>query len=311
MPVRPLSLLEKAPVQGVLSALLFLSSLWAPPLGFLLCTVSPLPMAVASWRGGARSGVVALVVGAAAAWAGSGGEAALMYALYFGVGGAALGLAMRLEKGAEVVLGSYAALSVAAFGGLLLVEAVRTGVGPTALIAASMKQSVLQMKQLLLSAQAGPEATAAMEAWAGRFARVFPGALAALSLLAGWINGLALRRIAARTGSELPRWNTWRAPEGWIWLLIASGLLAVLGSGWPATLGLNLFIPLVAVYFLQGLAVLQHLFETKAFPPALRGAAYLFLVLQFPAALLVAGVGAFDLWLDFRARWSSGAPTSS
>jgi hypothetical protein len=172
-----------------------------------------------------------------------------------------------------------------------------------------MKQSALQMKELLEQAQVGAEAAGGIEQWAAAFARAFPGALVALSLLVGWVNAIALRRTLARGGAELARWNDWRAPEAWIWVLIASGLAAVLADGRPATLALNVFIPALAVYFLQGLAVLQHFFETKAFPPALRGVAYLMLLIQLPAALLVAGLGAFDLWIDFRARWSNHAAT--
>ena len=93
-------------------------------------------------------------------------------------------------------------------------------------------------------------------------------------------------------------------PEaGWIWVLIGSGLLGVVAPGAWGTAALNLFLVMAAVYFLQGLAIVQNLFEVRSFPRMFRVAAYILLFVQLPVMMLVAGVGAFDLWFDFRSRW--------
>ena len=78
--------------------------------------------------------------------------------------------------------------------------------------------------------------------------------------------------------------------------------------------GRNFLLPrglAVVVYFLQGLAVIDHLFQARGFPRPLRALTYTLLFLQLPIALLVATLGAFDLWADFRARWSPPPPTKS
>ena len=129
------------------------------------------------------------------------------------------------------------------------------------------------------------------------------------SLFTAWGNALALRRVV---GAGTP-WHTWKAPEGWIWVLIGSGLLGVVAPDTWGTAALNLFLVMAAVYFLQGLAIVQNLFEVRSFPRMFRVAAYILLFVQLPVMMLVAGVGAFDLWFDFRSRWvphddDAGAP---
>jgi uncharacterized protein YybS (DUF2232 family) len=91
-------------------------------------------------------------------------------------------------------------------------------------------------------------------------------------------------------------------------VLIGAGLVGLLQRGALGTLGLNVFIAALGVYFLQGLAVVQNLFEVKGFPVLFRVAAYLLLFLQLPVMLLVAGLGTFDMWFDFRSRWSPRPP---
>jgi uncharacterized protein YybS (DUF2232 family) len=293
--------------EGALSCLLFASSFWLPPFGFLACLLSPLPVAAAAWRSGPGAGALALAAGALAATLSTGLDVAAVYAFYFALGGLLLGLACRRAASPEVAVGLFAAVSIAAFWGTLGIQAAQAGTTPVALLAEGVRQSADHMRNLLRDAKAAPELIASAQAWADRFARGFPGAVAALSILVGWANGMGLRRIARSRGIALPPWNTWRAREGWIWILIGSGLLALLGKGTAATVALNVFIPALAVYFLQGLAIVHHLFEAKAFPRFLRALTYVLLFVQLPVMLLLAGVGAFDLWLDFRSRWSPPA----
>ena len=294
-------------MEGVLSALLFSASFWIAPIGFLLCLLSPLPLATAAWRGRVFGAGIAIATGAATVVLAGGLGSTGVYVFYFAVGGALIGLTLRRGSRPESVVAAFATASLAAFWVTLGFQAVQTGTMPTTYLAESVRQSAEHMKELLLQANAAPEVVSAVQEWAERFSRGFAGSMAALSILVGWANGVGLRRLLRNRGVELPSWNTWRARESWIWILIGSGLVAILGSGGWATLALNIFIPALAVYFLQGLAVVQHLFETKAFPRALRVVTYVLLFFQLPVMLLVAGLGAFDLWLDFRSRWSPPA----
>lgn len=300
---------------GVVSGLLFAATAWVPPLGLVLCLASPLPLALASWSAGAAGAGVGLLGGLLVSGALTGPMGSAVYASQFGLGACLLGLAMRGDRPPQGAVGAFAAATTAAFWALLGILAVQAGKTPGAMVTQTVQASLAQAQDLLLRSSSDAEATLAAKQWAqttGQFlTRAFPGLLIAYGILVGWGNALILRRILRSRGRVLPVWNTWRIGEHWIWLLIGSGLLALLGGRQASAVGLNAFIPAVAIYFLQGLAIVQHLFEAKAFPRALRGLTYVLLFVQFPIMLLVAGVGAFDLWVDFRSRWSPPPPPTS
>jgi len=54
------------------------------------------------------------------------------------------------------------------------------------------------------------------------------------------------------------------------------------------------------LYFLQGLAVINTLISRQSFSGVLRVGLYVMLLLQPYLATIVAGIGLFDLWGDFR-----------
>lgn len=93
----------------------------------------------------------------------------------------------------------------------------------------------------------------------------------------------------------------WRSPEPLVWCFIVSGFALVL-PGWQALrmAALNFFLVSAAFYFFQGLAIVAYYFHRKNVPVALRGLAYALILLEQILALLVVGLGLFDLWGDFR-----------
>lgn len=298
--------LFSAVVAGVASAALFAASLWFAPLGLLLALFSPLPVAFAAFRGGGRAAAVASLAGAVAAFFAGGPLGASVYASQFAAGACLLGLAVRARTGPEWAVGGFAAVTVVAFWAVVTIVALRAGLGPLEFLGHALEGSLKEATTYLLQGEVDPQVKLAVEAWAeqaGHFlATTFPGLFGAVSILTGWLNGVALRRLTRDPGTKT--WTTWKAPESWIWILIGTGLASFTLPGLLGHIARNLFLPAVAVYFLQGLAVVQSYFEAKRFPRVFRAAAYGLLFFQLPVMLLVAGLGAFDLWADFRARWS-------
>ena len=150
-------------------------------------------------------------------------------------------------------------------------------------------------------------------AMAGRIIlRMAPGILAAVSLVVGWLNLLAARRIGRRLGSRetgLPM-NLYRTPERLVWLLIVGGGLMALGDGWLFWLGANLVLVLGVLYFFQGLAVVDYWLRRKNAPSLLRAAVYLMVALEIYIAAVLAAVGLFDMWLNLR-RLEQTKPSGS
>jgi hypothetical protein len=97
-----------------------------------------------------------------------------------------------------------------------------------------------------------------------------------------------------------PSFARWRPPELLIWGLIASGFAVAFGTGPFQNVATNLLIILLPLYFLQGLAVVEHFLARRGLSPLLRGVSYLFLLVVNPLPVIVTGVGIFDLWADFR-----------
>jgi uncharacterized protein YybS (DUF2232 family) len=130
--------------------------------------------------------------------------------------------------------------------------------------------------------------------------RAYPGMLvavcAALQLVTVGLLAL-LVRPANLPGAAFSRW---RSPELLIWPLIAAGFAVAFAAGAVQTVALNVLIVILPVYFLQGLAVVEHFLSRKGLSPLLRALSFLLLLLVNPLPVVVTGVGVFDLWADFR-----------
>lgn len=92
------------------------------------------------------------------------------------------------------------------------------------------------------------------------------------------------------------------APPQLVWIAIASGAAALIqhNVGWLQVMGMNILNVMVAIYFLQGMAVVGHMFQTFKVSPFWQTIWYIILFVQlFP---LVAFVGFTDFWFEFRTR---------
>ncbi|MBU2488864.1 MAG: YybS family protein [Proteobacteria bacterium] len=131
--------------------------------------------------------------------------------------------------------------------------------------------------------------------------RLSPALAGVWTLVAAWVNFLVARRLFAVRGMAFPAYgplDRWKAPEHLVWAAIASVALALLES--TRVVGLSGIMILGTVYFFQGIAVIEYWMKKKNAPRALRFFAYVIIVLQQILILLVAVMGFFDLWADFR-----------
>lgn len=114
-----------------------------------------------------------------------------------------------------------------------------------------------------------------------------------------------------RIASEL-RLSEFRLPDWTVWVAIAAFSLSFLGlGGWPSLqmAAINVCIGLAALYFLQGLAILEVGFLVYRVGFFIRLFAYIFLVGQlFP---ILIGLGFIDYWLDLRTRMRRSKMTPS
>lgn len=95
---------------------------------------------------------------------------------------------------------------------------------------------------------------------------------------------------------------SFHVPPAVVWIAIASAAAAFIQHevNWAQVLGLNVLNIVVAIYFLQGMAVIGNVFKTFKVSPFWQTLWYILLFLQlFP---IVALVGFLDFWFEFRER---------
>lgn len=138
---------------------------------------------------------------------------------------------------------------------------------------------------------------------AGTFiARTYPALITvSLCLIAG-INLLLLRKLSARFSLPLflGEFKRFKNPDQLVWVLIIAGFAMLVETQYVSLPALNLLIVVAAAYFIQGMAVMAHAFERFSVPLFIRLIFYLLLSLQPFLTLVVAALGIFDLWGDFR-----------
>jgi hypothetical protein len=135
--------------------------------------------------------------------------------------------------------------------------------------------------------------------------RNLPSSVAILALLQAWVVLTVLirlnpSRLRERLGVPQGYLRGWKTPEPWIWPTLFCGFLWVTTRGWPSDLAWNGVKFCMALYALQGVAILSVVCDVWGIRGLTRGLVF-FMVLSVMTPLLLA-VGFFDLWFDFRGK---------
>ena len=73
-----------------------------------------------------------------------------------------------------------------------------------------------------------------------------------------------------------------------------------LGQGIVAEVGMNLFVMMMVVYFAQGMSIVIHFLKARKVPVFLWFVLFILIFVQPILIGLIAGMGVFDIWVDFR-----------
>jgi len=291
---------------GLASALLFSAFLLVPALGpsfgflFLLTMLAPFPLILVRLRHGLLSGLLSALMAASLVGGFFAGWAGLMFFTMFAVPGLLIGDGLARGRGLLRGCGwAFAALAVQ-IAALLLASGAEIAQALTPL-AEFRSARVAELK-----AQGAPsEVVEDFDEQAERvydvMKVVYPGALFIVGALLVLANAVQLRAYLVRRD---PGWLDGGEFEGIRWPLGFS-LVFVLGGAAVAlpasrSFGYNVVLVVLFFYLLQGLAVVTYYARRLAGPPLLR-LGLTFLVLLNPwAPQILALVGLFDTWADFR-----------
>ncbi|MBI2360276.1 MAG: DUF2232 domain-containing protein [Deltaproteobacteria bacterium] len=287
------------------TAVLFLSAVAVPLVGFLLIPLVPQPALAFGLKHGRVRGVGLLGLGTVLfLWFGGRelalgfGIVALMVILLYGSLGKGRSIESVIAGTAAGMLAAVWSVLVVQFGSFEGVREVIRGA-----LRANLELSVRVYEQIGFS----QESMAVLRERAPQLIEIALQVLPALTFLGFGvvilINVFFLRRRFPDRDRIVQAGDLreWRSPEPLVWCLIVSGF-ALFVPGWRAMeiLALNFFLVIAALYFFQGLAIVAYYFHHKNVPVALRSLAYALIILEQMLALLVVGLGLFDLWGDFR-----------
>jgi Predicted membrane protein (DUF2232) len=292
---------------GVAAAVLVGSGFFFPPVA-PLALVAPLPLALQRLRGGLASALLATTL-AAALVAAIGPGAAFNFLLMLAPPGLLLGESLARGRGLLRGCGwAFGLLVSEVAGGLVLAGGAMAERFTAPLDRLGSEAFLAELRAGGLPPERVAEFTDQISALREVLAVVFPAAwiIGAAVLVA--VNAALLRLYLARRDPgwledgefERVRWTM-----GLVAAFIVAGAAVAVPLARPAAY--NVLLVVAFFFLLQGLAVVAFYARRLAGPPLLR-VAVLFLVLANPwAPQILALLGLFDNWFDFR-RWAEPPP---
>ena len=196
---------------------------------------------------------------------------------------------------------------------LLTLLASKSGTSPWPLIEQTVESTITAAvtgysQMGVLSAEQAARIQPTIPKLAAMITAITPGIMFSGNLVMNWWVLLALRRMFGALRSPKPgpdSLRNWRISLFWVWLTIGGGVLVMIPTGlllWG--IGVNILIVMGTVHFFQGMTVVSVFFREKGVPTAVRGLLYVLIATQIYFLFIVTAAGLFDLWIDFRNRWT-------
>ena len=303
--------LVKEFVLGVgITALFFTLLALSPALGLAAGFVTPLPVAYFYTRLGRSLGLLYFASSVFIAWfilqyAGVEGEASFF--IVIGALGILLPEFMRRNWGIEKTVTASAASLLTLVLALLLYYSLRLATPALQLIETHIHDSLQQSIRFYAEFGMSPEQIESVKENASEITNtilgLFPSLVVVGASFFAWINLLMMRYLFQKTRTPCPDYGDlarWKIADWLVWFVIASGGMMLLPMPEINMVGFNGLIIFLFVYLLQGFSIVHFFFKKKSVPRFLRTIFYLFLFVYQSLLLVVAVVGLFDIWIDFR-----------
>lgn len=297
----------KASLLGVVgSFVLFAAYLAVPPLGIFSGILAPFPAAYNRLVHG-RTAALIVLLGTTAAVSGLFGIlAGALYLIMCGMIGYFMPeLLLRGVSGSRAVFWTTAA-NLLIFAAGVIVYSTVSGLNLQQLITAEISSSLKQALDLYEKGGVKGEdlelMKRSMSTAADLLKRLYPALVTALFVGIAGCNLVLLKKTIAKTtvNINIGDFSTFRNPDLLVWILIAAGSALLLPISQVATPTLNILLVVTLLYFFQGMAVVSAFISKNSAATILRVILYALLIIQPYLLILIAGIGLFDLWVDFR-----------
>jgi uncharacterized protein YybS (DUF2232 family) len=297
----------KASLLGVVgSFVLFAAYLAVPPIGIFSGILAPFP---AAYNRVVHGRVSALIVIFGAATATTALFGIFAGCLYLGMCGMISflmpELLVRGVSGSRALFWTTAA-NLLIFSAGIIVYSTVSGINLQQLITAEIKSSLSQAVALYEKGGVTGEELEllkrSMSTAAELLQRLYPALATAMLIIIAVCNLALVKKTTARTAANfaIGEFSTFRNPDLLVWVLIATGFSMLLPMSQISTPALNLLLIIIMLYSFQGMAVITALITKHSVPALVRILLYAILIIQPYLLALVACIGLFDLWADFR-----------
>ncbi|MGB4547964.1 MAG: YybS family protein [Syntrophales bacterium] len=305
------SILARDFVLGVgITTLLFVLLTLSPVLGVAIGFITPVPVAHFYTRLGSLQGLLYFAASVLAAWAGlrfSGIETDVSLFVVIGALGVLLPEFMRRNWGIEKTVMAAVASLVTLAVALLLYYSWQLATPVLQLVETHVQDSLKHGAQFYGEFGMPQEQIDSIRENIPGITTTILGLLPSIVVVSAsffaWINVLLIRSLFRKTQIPCPDYGDltrWKVPEWLVWFVIASGGMMLLPMPEIKLVGFNGLIILLFVYLLQGFSIVDFFFKKKSVPKFLRTIFYFLLFIYQSLLLVVAAVGLFDIWIDFR-----------
>jgi hypothetical protein len=135
---------------------------------------------------------------------------------------------------------------------------------------------------------------------------VLPALIVIGYLFTNLFNYILVRRYCQRSQPPLSLdpddLTCWRASDYLVWIFLASGAALFVPLDLVSTMGVNVLLVTLAIYLLQGLAIMLFWGRRLPLPMGVQCLmiAMVFLIAGPFCVIVCTAAGLFDLWVDFR-----------
>lgn len=277
-----------------------------PPLGIFSGILAPFPAAYNRLVHGRTSSLIVVLGTTTAITALFGILAGCLYVGMCGMIGALMPeLLLRGFSTSRAIFWTTAANLLVFITGIVAYSAV-TGINAQQMMAteisSSLKQAVTLYEKGGMSGEDLELVKSSMSTAAEMLRRLYPALTTVLLVAIAGCNLILIRKTTSAATVKLPDGNfsSFRNSDLLIWVLIITGFSLLLPENQLTTPALNILLILGMLYLLQGIAVVSAIITKYSVPVVVRILLYTMLIIQPYLLALVAGIGLFDLWVDFR-----------
>lgn len=297
----------KASLLGVVgSFVLFASYLAIPPFGIFSGILAPFPAAYIRLIHGRVSSLIALLGAAAAISALFGFLAGILFLVMCGMIGFLMPeLLLRGFSGSRALFWTTAAnLLVFCVGFFVYCSVSDSSVQQliSSEISGSLNQAISIYEKSGVKGEDLELVRQSMATAADLLQRLYPALVTAMLVVVAGFNLALLKKSAAKMNVSvcIDDFSSFRNPDHLVWALILAGFSLLLPTSLATTPALNILLIVALLYFIQGMAVISALFARHPVPVLVRILLYAMLFIQPYLLAVVACIGLFDLWIDFR-----------